>query len=219
MQADHQIEPCIMSRWGCVRTNRIIICWGETQNLQWSQTYVVTFTHNTRTLTDTHARTHTHGHTWNKVWADNEEDLTSRWDVMFISLPLPPTIPPDHNSLCPDKPREGERKTERPGEENGEVKKEGATHRPHNGCGISYIANTTHWESGLSLTVVCMVAFGLLQLVIKDVLLKIVYEFWQTLAPNYCFFLFVNFKHANLKSFTKTTSIVHCASHMKKLGK
>lgn len=75
-------------------------------------------------------------------WADNEEDLTFHWDVMFISLSLPPKIPPDHNSLCPDKPREAERKTERPSEENGEVKKEGTTHRPHNGCGISYIANT-----------------------------------------------------------------------------
>lgn len=32
----------------------------------------------------------------------------SHLDVVFISLPLPPTIPPDHNSLCPDKPRERE---------------------------------------------------------------------------------------------------------------
>ncbi len=33
-------------------------------------------------------------------------------DVVFISLPLPPTIPSDHNSLCPDKPREREGETE-----------------------------------------------------------------------------------------------------------
>lgn len=70
--------------------------------------------HNTRTLTGTHTDTHKDT-LQTRVWADNEEDLTSSWDVMFISLPLPPTIPPDHNSLCPDKPREGEQKTERPG--------------------------------------------------------------------------------------------------------
>lgn len=94
-----------------------------------------------------HTPRHAHAHARTDtletmVWADNEEDLTSRWDVMFISLHLPLTIPPDHNSLCPDKPGEGEQKTERAGEENREVKKERATHRPHNGCGISYIANT-----------------------------------------------------------------------------
>lgn len=94
---------------------------------------------------DIHARACAHTHK-TRLWADNEKDLTTLWDVMFISLHLPPTIPPDHNSLCPDKPGEGERKTERPSEENGEVKKEGATHRPHNGCGISYMANT-HTET------------------------------------------------------------------------
>ena len=36
-------------------------------------------------------------------------------DVVFISLPLPPTIPPDHNSLCPDKPWGRETETERSG--------------------------------------------------------------------------------------------------------
>ena len=49
-----------------------------------------------------------------RVCVDNEADLTlpsSSVDVVFISLPLSPTIPSDHNSLCPDKPRE--RETER----------------------------------------------------------------------------------------------------------
>lgn len=47
--------------------------------------------------------------------------------------------------------------TERSGEENGEVKKEGATHRPHNGCGISYMANTERdGETLVGLARVCV---------------------------------------------------------------
>lgn len=190
------MEPCIMSRGGCVRTNQIIICWGKTQNLQWSQTYVVTFTHNTCTLTGTHTDT-----LETRVWADNEEDLTSRWDVMFISLPLPTTIPPDHNSLCPDKAREGERKTERPSEENGEVKKEGATHRPHNGCGISYIANThTGRETWFWLWCVWS-PFGCGNqwwTITKDMFLKKSMNFWHSSALHSSLLFFLNVFISNM---------------------
>lgn len=57
-------------------------------------------------------KTHTHKHMkrgfmliMRQIWH------YPHWDVVFISLP--PTIPSDHNSLCPDKPRERERQRRR----------------------------------------------------------------------------------------------------------
>lgn len=75
-----------MLLWGCVRTNRIIICWGKTQNLQWSQMYVVTFMHNTRTLTDTHMQAHLKqgfGLIMRRIW-----HLAGMW-CLFLCLFLP----------------------------------------------------------------------------------------------------------------------------------
>lgn len=59
---------------------------------------------------------------------------------LFLCLFLPQF--PLTTTPCVLTNQERETETERSSEENGEVKKEGATHRPHNGCGISYMANT-----------------------------------------------------------------------------
>lgn len=88
--------------------------------------------------------THTHTRTDEKrVCVHNEADLTfpsSGCGVYFSALFLPQFPLTTTPCVLTDQRRETE--TERSGEENGEVKKEGATHRPHNGCGISYTANT-----------------------------------------------------------------------------
>lgn len=88
--------------------------------------------------------THTHTQTDEKrVCVHNEADLTfpsSGCGVYFSALFLPQF--PLTTTPCVLTNQRRETETERSSGENGEVKKEGATHRPHNGCGISYTANT-----------------------------------------------------------------------------
>lgn len=90
--------------------------------------------------------THTHTHRpadEKRVCVDNEVDLMLAWSargVYFSASFLPQVSLTTTPRVLTSRGRRTE--TEGSGEENGEVKKERATHRPHNGCGISYTANT-----------------------------------------------------------------------------
>lgn len=115
--------------------------------------------------TKKHNTTHTHTPTHKpvdekRVCVDNEVDLMLPWSargVYFSASFLPQFSLTTTPRVLTSRGRQTETETERSGEENGEVKKEGATHRPHNGCGISYMANTERdGETSVGLARVCV---------------------------------------------------------------